>query len=139
MSLDVSNPRPTDQLLRRHSSSHGPITPVTRSLNRHSPAQPVISIFVKYPQGGVRETEVNNSVRYAKNEHYDVFATLQQNSQSWRKGLCWRASWSYGLLQKPEIVCEVPSIITSLQGDSAAHLGIMAGVPVMTKRIRIGT
>jgi hypothetical protein len=113
------------------------MTPVTSSLNRPSPTQPVISIFVNYPQGGVRETEVNNSVRYAKNEHYDVFATLQQNSQSWRKGSCWRASWSYGLLQKPEIIYEVPSIITSLQGDSAAHLGNMAGAPVMTKRIRI--
>ena len=87
------------------------MTPVTSSLNRPSPTQPVISIFAKYPQGGVREAEVNNSVRDAKNEHYDVFAALQQNSQSWRKGSCWRASWSYGLLQKPEIVYEVPNII----------------------------
>jgi hypothetical protein len=82
-------------LLRHHSSSHGSMTPVTRSLNMHSSESPtylVISIFIKYSQRGVSETEVNDSVRYAKKKLKTTTSSphFNQNSQSWRKGSCWR-------------------------------------------------
>jgi hypothetical protein len=113
------------------------MTPVTRSLNMHSsesPAQLVISIFMRCPQRGASEPEVNNRgplrgewtlqrLRHTRTEIANLAA----------RGRVGELSGAIALLQKPGTLYEVPSIITSLQGHSAAHLGNRAGARIMAE------
>jgi hypothetical protein len=109
------------------------MTPVTRSLTMRSPKSPArfaISIFMRYPQRGASELEVSDSVLPRRKMDTTTSSPhLDRNSQSWARGVVSESFlelWS--LLQKPGTLYEVPSIITSLQGHSAAHLGNTARI-----------